>query len=149
MATLCAGFRKTRRDSFSINVRITMIRCIVYLLRIFKMFHGLMNNPVNGCARNCALETYKNFRHKLRNCITILSFVTIINDYLSEESLLIYRIFCSKCSQKIQVFWNWTQWSSERAKYLVGTYRLHLQGKRVSQVRNRKKRGKLSFNFKK
>ena len=23
-----------------------MIRCVVYLLRIFKMFHGLMNNPV-------------------------------------------------------------------------------------------------------
>jgi hypothetical protein len=27
-------------------VRITMIRCVVYLLRIFKMFHGLINNPV-------------------------------------------------------------------------------------------------------
>jgi hypothetical protein len=23
-----------------------MICCVVYLLRIFKMFHGLMNNPV-------------------------------------------------------------------------------------------------------
>jgi hypothetical protein len=23
-----------------------MIRCVVYLLQIFKMFHGLMNNPV-------------------------------------------------------------------------------------------------------
>jgi hypothetical protein len=23
-----------------------MIRCVVYLLLIFKMFHGLMNNPV-------------------------------------------------------------------------------------------------------
>ena len=23
-----------------------MIRCVVYLLRIFKMFHGIMNNPV-------------------------------------------------------------------------------------------------------
>jgi hypothetical protein len=23
-----------------------MIRCVVYLLRIFKLFHGLMNNPV-------------------------------------------------------------------------------------------------------
>jgi len=32
--------------SLSIGVRITMIRCVVYLLRIFKMFHGLMNNPV-------------------------------------------------------------------------------------------------------
>jgi hypothetical protein len=26
--------------------RITMIRCIVYLLWIFKMFYGLMNNSV-------------------------------------------------------------------------------------------------------
>jgi hypothetical protein len=32
--------------SLSISVRITMIRCVVYLLQIFKMFHGLMNNPV-------------------------------------------------------------------------------------------------------
>jgi hypothetical protein len=32
--------------SLSIGVRITMIGCAVYLLRIFKMFHGLMNNPV-------------------------------------------------------------------------------------------------------
>ena len=30
----------------SISVRITMIRCVIYLLRIFKVFHGLMNNPV-------------------------------------------------------------------------------------------------------
>jgi len=43
-----AGFslKKTWRVSLSIGVRITMIRCVVYLLRIFKMFHGLMNNPV-------------------------------------------------------------------------------------------------------
>jgi hypothetical protein len=34
------------KNSLSIGVRITMIRCVVYLLRIFKMFHGLMNNPV-------------------------------------------------------------------------------------------------------
>jgi hypothetical protein len=32
--------------SLSTGVRITMIRCIVYLLRIFKMFYGLMNKPV-------------------------------------------------------------------------------------------------------
>ena len=38
--------KKTWRVSLSIGVRITMIRCVVYLLRIFKMFHGLMNNPV-------------------------------------------------------------------------------------------------------
>jgi hypothetical protein len=30
--------------SLSIGIRITMIRCVVYLLLIFKMFHGLMNN---------------------------------------------------------------------------------------------------------
>jgi hypothetical protein len=35
-----------RRVSLSISVRITIIRYVVYLLRIFKMFHGLMNNPV-------------------------------------------------------------------------------------------------------
>ena len=38
--------KKTRRVSLSIGVRTTMIRWVVYLLRIFKMFHGLMNNPV-------------------------------------------------------------------------------------------------------
>jgi len=38
--------KKTSTVSLSIDVRITMIRCVVYLLRIFKMFHGLMNNPV-------------------------------------------------------------------------------------------------------
>jgi len=37
---------KTWRVSLSIGVRTTMIRWVVYLLRIFKMFHGLMNNPV-------------------------------------------------------------------------------------------------------
>jgi hypothetical protein len=34
------------RVSLSIDVRIAMIRCVVYLLRIFKMFHVLMNNLV-------------------------------------------------------------------------------------------------------
>jgi hypothetical protein len=38
--------KKTCRVSLYIGVRITMIRCVVCLLRIFKMFHGLMNNPV-------------------------------------------------------------------------------------------------------
>ena len=28
------------------DLRITMIRCVVHLLRIFEMFHGLMNNAV-------------------------------------------------------------------------------------------------------
>jgi hypothetical protein len=44
---MCASFSlKTGKVSLSIGVRITMIRCVVYLLVIFKMFHGLMNNPV-------------------------------------------------------------------------------------------------------
>jgi hypothetical protein len=37
---------KTWNFSLSIGVRITMIRCVVYLLLIIKMVHGLMNNPV-------------------------------------------------------------------------------------------------------
>ena len=42
--------KKTWRVSLSIGVRPTMIRRVVYLLRIFKMFHGLMNNTVYMCA---------------------------------------------------------------------------------------------------
>jgi hypothetical protein len=38
--------KKTWKVSLSIGVRINMIRCVIYLLRIFKLFHGLMNNPV-------------------------------------------------------------------------------------------------------
>ena len=38
--------KKKLRVSLSIDVRITMISGVVYLLRILKMFHGLMNNPV-------------------------------------------------------------------------------------------------------
>ena len=38
--------KKTWRVSLSIGVRTTMIRWVVYLLGIFKMFHGLLNNPV-------------------------------------------------------------------------------------------------------
>jgi hypothetical protein len=37
---------KMCRVSLSIDVRITTIRCVVYLLQIFKMFQGLMNNVV-------------------------------------------------------------------------------------------------------
>jgi hypothetical protein len=44
--SICEICRKTWRVSLSIGVRITIIRCVVYLLRIFKMFHGIMNNPV-------------------------------------------------------------------------------------------------------
>jgi hypothetical protein len=39
-------FKKTWKVFLSICVRITMICCVVYLLQIFKMFHGFMNNPV-------------------------------------------------------------------------------------------------------
>jgi hypothetical protein len=38
--------KQTWRVFLSIGVRIIIIRYIVYLLRIFKMFYGLMNNPV-------------------------------------------------------------------------------------------------------
>jgi acyl-CoA hydrolase len=38
----------TWRVSLSIGVRITTIRCVTYLLRIFKMFYELMNNPGFG-----------------------------------------------------------------------------------------------------
>ena len=37
---------KKLRASLSISVRTTTIRRVVYLLWIFEMFHGLMNNPV-------------------------------------------------------------------------------------------------------
>jgi len=45
---MCTGFslKKTSTVSLSIDVSINTIRCVVYLLRIFKMFHGLMNNPL-------------------------------------------------------------------------------------------------------
>ena len=39
-------FKKTWRVSLSIGLRTAMIRWLVYLLRIFKVFHGLMNKPV-------------------------------------------------------------------------------------------------------
>jgi len=38
--------KKTSIVSLSIDVRITLISGVVCLLRISKMFHGLMNNPV-------------------------------------------------------------------------------------------------------
>ena len=45
---MCTGFslKKTSTVSLSIDVRIAMVRSVVDLLRIFKMFRGLMNNPV-------------------------------------------------------------------------------------------------------
>ena len=44
-----------------------MIRCVVYLLRIFKMFHGLTNNPVyiyiynSGLKEDIALGEHKQY----------------------------------------------------------------------------------------
>jgi hypothetical protein len=45
---MCVSFslKQTWRVSLSIGIRITMIHCVVYLLRIFKIFHVLMYNPV-------------------------------------------------------------------------------------------------------
>ena len=50
---MCAGFslKKTSTVFLSIGVRITMIRCVVQLLRIFEMFRVLMNNPVFSVLR--------------------------------------------------------------------------------------------------
>ena len=52
---MCAGFslKKTSIVSLSIDVRITMIRCVVHLLRNVEMFHGLMNNTVCVCVCVC------------------------------------------------------------------------------------------------
>jgi hypothetical protein len=38
--------KKSWRVSLSIGLRVAMIHCVVYLLRIFKMFHGFKNNSV-------------------------------------------------------------------------------------------------------
>jgi hypothetical protein len=90
MATLCAGFKKTRRDSFSIGVRIAMIRCIVYLLWIFKMFHGLMNNPV--LRRKAALQKVQEIKsdHQYSVRLIVLNWLKLS---LKKEALLvkIYR----------------------------------------------------------
>jgi len=48
--------KKLKTVSPSIDIRITMISGVVYLLRIFKMFHRLLNNPVL-CLLNCIIET--------------------------------------------------------------------------------------------
>ena len=52
--------KKTWRVSLSIGVRTTMISWVFYLLRIFKMFHGLMNNPVFLILRICQRDKTKN-----------------------------------------------------------------------------------------
>jgi len=40
--------KKLGRVSLSIGIRTTMIRWVVYLLKIFKMFYGLMNKPFSN-----------------------------------------------------------------------------------------------------
>ena len=57
---MCAGFslKKPTTVSVSIDVRITMIRCVVHLLRIFEMFHGIMNNPVYAGKTRTILHPY-------------------------------------------------------------------------------------------
>ena len=53
--------KKTWRVSLSIGISVAMIRCVVYLLRIFKMFHGLMNNPVyEGIQSNTTCYSFSN-----------------------------------------------------------------------------------------
>ena len=54
--------KKTWRVSLSIGVRNTMIRWVVYLLRILKMFHGLMNNPV--LITNCRSQWPRGLRRR-------------------------------------------------------------------------------------
>jgi hypothetical protein len=49
--------KKTRKVPLSIGVQITMIHCVVYLLLIFKMVHGLMNNPVYKMTKTESLDT--------------------------------------------------------------------------------------------
>jgi hypothetical protein len=52
-ATMFTSFslEVTWRVSLSISVRMTIIRCVVYLLQIFKMFHGIMNKPVYSSSK--------------------------------------------------------------------------------------------------
>jgi hypothetical protein len=52
-------YKNTLRVSLSIGVKITRIRCVFYLLQIFKMFHGLMNNTVQRSRKDAfALEDF-------------------------------------------------------------------------------------------
>ena len=51
--------KKPWRVSLSLGIRTTMISWVVYLLRIFKMFHGLVNHPVyNVRARDGEICTH-------------------------------------------------------------------------------------------
>src|SRR5215472_3442061 len=59
--SICEICKNTWRVSLSIGVRITMIRCVVYLLCIFKMFHGHMNNPVFGSTAPSGASSFARF----------------------------------------------------------------------------------------
>jgi len=68
--------KKTWRVSLSFGVRITMIRCVVYLLGIYKMFHGLMNNPVYA-GLTCAKRPNINSQKLIRTFLVRDLFITI------------------------------------------------------------------------
>jgi hypothetical protein len=68
--------KKTWKVSLSIGVRNTMIRCVVYLLRIFKMFHGLMNNPVYRRGTK-SQKIKKRQRNKTYNVIVTMWWVRV------------------------------------------------------------------------
>jgi hypothetical protein len=90
--------------SLSIGVRITMIRCLVYLLRIFKMFHGLMNNLVYMyiyifvcvcvcvCARARACVVRACVRARARACVCVYIYIYIYI-YIF-KIMLTYRVQC-------------------------------------------------------
>ena len=50
-----------------------MILCIVYLLRIFKMFHGLMKNPVQATCPHI-LTVYLHYPISSQKCSLVFIF---------------------------------------------------------------------------
>ena len=113
---MCAGFslKKTSTISLSIDVRITMIRCVVYSLQIFKMFHGLLNNPVYAPKRETITESF-----------TICTLVTYCNDPIKEDDMYSTcsthegRVFVGKPDKRdnfkiCDLYWRvWTGFESE------------------------------------
>ena len=65
-----------------------MIRRVVYLLRIFKMFHGLMNNPVVRLRRTKASRLTRAF-HFARQCLT-----NVLSTNCVEPLIVIRQSFC-------------------------------------------------------
>jgi hypothetical protein len=61
---------KISKLSLSVGIRSTTIRCAVYLWRIFKMFHRLMNKPV--------LQYINNFQqHRSYPCLNLYIYIYI------------------------------------------------------------------------